>query len=230
MSHLSKTILSKHLFLLHLRVEIFKNSMRIFYMSFKFKTIQSISSGLYKEKGSKFISYAIPVNTVDEIKEVVNQYSNKFSDARHVCYAYMLGPERTTYRSNDNGEPSGTAGKPILGQLNSHQLTDVLIIVIRYFGGVLLGTSGLTNAYKEAAIDAIRNAQLIEVELKTTLSIYFEYVLMNDVMQICKQFNADILSQTFENNCFMKINFKKSEESLVLSKFEKVNGLTLEIT
>ncbi|MFZ4581730.1 MAG: IMPACT family protein [Paludibacter sp.] len=199
-------------------------------MSFKFKTIQTISSGLYKEKGSKFISFAIPVNTVDDIKEIVNQYANRFSDARHVCYAYMLGAERTTYRTYDNGEPSGTAGKPILGQLNSHQLTDTLIIVVRYFGGILLGTSGLTNAYKEAALDAIRNAQQIEVELKMTVAIHFEYILMNEVMIICKQFNAEIITQTFENNCFMKINFKKSDESSVRAKFEKVNGLTLEIT
>jgi uncharacterized YigZ family protein len=198
-------------------------------MSFKFKTIQSISTGLYKEKGSKFISFAIPVNTVDEIKEIVGQYANKFSDARHVCYAYMLGPERTTYRTYDNGEPSGTAGKPILGQINSHQLTDVLIIVVRYFGGVLLGTSGLTNAYKEATIDAIGNAQLIEVELKTTVDIQFEYILMNEVMQICKQFNAEIITQTYENNCFMKINFKKADQSLVLAKLGKINGLTIEI-
>jgi uncharacterized YigZ family protein len=198
-------------------------------MSFKFKTIQSISTGLYKEKGSKFISFAIPVNTVNEIKEIVDQYANKFSDARHVCYAYMLGPERTTYRTYDNGEPSGTAGKPILGQINSHQLTDVLIIVVRYFGGVLLGTSGLTNAYKEATIDAIGNAQLIEVELKMTVAIHFEYILMNEVMQICKQFNAEIITQTFENNCFMKINFKKADESLVVAKLGKINGLTIEI-
>jgi uncharacterized YigZ family protein len=198
-------------------------------MSFKFKTIQSISTGLYKEKGSKFISFAIPVNTVNEIKEIVDQYANKFSDARHVCYAYMLGPERTTYRTYDNGEPSGTAGKPILGQINSHQLTDVLIIVVRYFGGVLLGTSGLTNAYKEATIDAIGNAQLIEVELKTTVDIHFEYILMNEVMQICKQFNAEIITQTYENNCFMKINFKKADQSLVLAKLGKINGLTIEI-
>jgi uncharacterized YigZ family protein len=198
-------------------------------MSFKFKTIQSISTGLYKEKGSKFISFAIPVNTVNEIKEIVDQYANKFSDARHVCYAYMLGPERTTYRTYDNGEPSGTAGKPILGQINSHQLTDVLIIVVRYFGGVLLGTSGLTNAYKEATIDAIGNAQLIEVELKTTVDIQFEYILMNEVMQICKQFNAEIITQTYENNCFMKINFKKADQSLVLAKLGKINGLTIEI-
>jgi uncharacterized YigZ family protein len=198
-------------------------------MSFKFKTIQSISTGLYKEKGSKFISFAIPVNTVNEIKEIVDQYANKFSDARHVCYAYMLGPERTTYRTYDNGEPSGTAGKPILGQINSHQLTDVLIIVVRYFGGVLLGTSGLTNAYKEATIDAIGNAQLIEVELKTTVDIHFEYILMNEVMQICKQFNAEIITQTYEINCFMKINFKKADQSLVLAKLGKINGLTIEI-
>jgi uncharacterized YigZ family protein len=198
-------------------------------MSFKFKTIQSISTGLYKEKGSKFISFAIPVNTVNEIKEIVDQYANKFSDARHVCYAYMLGPERTTYRTYDNGEPSGTAGKPILGQINSHQLTDVLIIVVRYFGGVLLGTSGLTNAYKEETIDAIVNAQLIEVELKTTVDIHFEYILMNEVMQICKQFNAEIITQTYEINCFMKINFKKADQSLVLAKLGKINGLTIDI-
>lgn len=198
-------------------------------MSFKFKTIQSISTGLYKEKGSKFISFAIPVNTVNEIKEIVDQYANKFSDARHVCYAYMLGPERTTYRTYDNGEPSGTAGKPILGQINSHQLTDVLIIVVRYFGGILLGTSGLTNAYKEATIDAIGNAQLIEVELKTTVNIHFEYILMNEVMQICKQFNAEIITQTYENNCFIKLHFKKADESLVLAKLAKINGLTIEI-
>lgn len=197
-------------------------------MAFKFKTIQALSSGIYKDKGSKFISFAIPVTNQEQIKEIVNSYAIEYYDARHVCYAYMLGSERDVFRSNDNGEPSGTAGKPILGQINSHQLTNILIIVVRYFGGILLGTSGLINAYKEAAINAISNAQIIEVELKSTLNLHFEYLLLNDVMGVCKYLNAEINEQIFDNKCFMQISIKMVEEKTAISKFEKIVGLRIE--
>ena len=126
-----------------------------------YKTIKASSNGIYKEKGSKFLSFAFPVSTVEQAKELIDKHKKEYFDARHVCYAYMLGNERDTFRANDDGEPSGTAGKPILGQLNSHQLTDILVIVVRYFGGVLLGTGGLTTAYKEAANDAITNVEIM---------------------------------------------------------------------
>ena len=131
-------------------------------MSDIYKTINSTAEGIYKIKGSKFLSFAIPVQNVDEIKVIVAEYRKQYFDARHVCYAYMLGNERLEFRANDDGEPSGTAGRPILGQINSYELTDVMIIVVRYFGGILLGTGGLVSAYKEAAIEALSQAEIIE--------------------------------------------------------------------
>ena len=161
-----------------------------------FLTLAAPSTGTYTEKRSKFLAFAFPVSTVDDIKALVEEHQKKYYDARHVCYAYMLGHERLVFRANDNGEPSGTAGKPILGQINSNELTDILIIVVRYFGGVKLGTSGLIQAYKAAAAEAIAAAEIVERTVDERIRIHFEYVLMNAVMRVVKEVEPAILSQT----------------------------------
>lgn len=193
-----------------------------------YKTISTPTDGIYKEKGSKFLAFAIPVNTVDEVKEIVKNYRKEYYDARHVCYAYMLGAERKNFRANDDGEPSGTAGKPILGQINSFELTNVLVIVVRYFGGILLGTGGLVVAYKEATVDALKKAEIIEKTVDTIISINFDYVLMNEVMRVIKDTNVQILSQGYENNCNLKLSVRLKEVELLKSKLEKIVGLSIE--
>jgi len=193
-----------------------------------YKTINTPTDGIYKEKGSKFLAFAIPVNTVDEVKEIVKNYRKEYYDARHVCYAYMLGAERKNFRANDDGEPSGTAGKPILGQINSFELTNVLVIVVRYFGGILLGTGGLVVAYKEATVDALKKAEIVEKTVDATISINFDYVLMNEVMRVIKDTNVQILSQGYENNCNLKLSVRLKEVELLKSKFEKIVGLSIE--
>ena len=193
-----------------------------------YKTINTPTDGIYKEKGSKFLAFAIPVNTVDEVKEIVKNYRKEYYDARHVCYAYMLGAERKNFRANDDGEPSGTAGKPILGQINSFELTNILVIVVRYFGGILLGTGGLVVAYKEATVDALKKAEIIEKTVDATISINFDYVLMNEVMRVIKDTNVQILSQGYENNCNLKLSVRLKEVELLKSKFEKIVGLSIE--
>lgn len=187
-----------------------------------YKTIEKQSSGLYKEKGSKFLSFAIPVENIDEIKTILQDYKKEYFDARHVCYAYMLGPDRAEFRSNDDGEPSGTAGKPILGQINSNELTDVLIIVVRYFGGILLGTGGLITAYKEAAADAINNSRIIEKIVKTEITIRFDYLIMNDIMSFVKQMNAEIKHQSFDNECEIKLLIPKSDTEMAKTRLDKM--------
>ncbi len=190
-----------------------------------YKAIAETSEGLYKEKMSKFISFAIPVLTVEEAKEQIEHYNKKYYDARHVCWAYMIGHERTEYRSNDNGEPSGTAGKPILGQINSFELTNILIVVIRYFGGVKLGTSGLIVAYREAAADAIRNNQIIECLVEQDIQIVFEYPYLNQVMRIVKEDNPTIMSQYFDMDCEMTLRIRVSEMERLKARLEKVESL-----
>ena len=194
-------------------------------MSDTYKTISASTEGIYKEKGSKFISFAIPVHSADEVKELIKTYKKEYYDARHVCYAYMLGAERKEWRANDDGEPSGTAGKPILGQINSKGLTDILVIVVRYFGGILLGTGGLTVAYKEVAADALSQAEIIEKTVDETISINFDYVLMNDVMRVIKDTNAQIENQSYGNNCIMKLVIRKHDSELLKSKLEKIMGV-----
>lgn len=190
-----------------------------------YKTIGDLSEGLYKEKMSKFISFAIPVQTVEEAKEQIEYYNKKYYDARHVCWAYMLGHERTDFRSNDNGEPSGTAGKPILGQINSFELTNILIVVIRYFGGIKLGTSGLIVAYREAAADAIRNNTIIECLVEEDVKIAFEYPYMNQVMRIIKEDNPTIIFQYFDMDCEMTLRIRKTELDRLKARLEKVESL-----
>ena len=190
-----------------------------------YKTIKSKSEGTYSELRSKFLAFAHPVTTVDEAMALVEQYQKKYYDARHVCYAYMLGHERLVFRANDNGEPSGTAGKPILGQINSNELTDILIVVVRYFGGVKLGTSGLIQAYRAAAAEAIAAATIIEKTVDEEITIAFEYLLMNQVMRVVKEEEPAILSQTFDNDCQMTLAIRASQMPRLRDRLLKVDGL-----
>lgn len=188
-------------------------------------TISEPSEAIYTEKRSKFIAIALPVRTIEEIKEHIDFYQKKYYDARHVCYAYMLGADRKDFRANDNGEPSGTAGKPILGQINSNMLTDILIVVIRYFGGIKLGTSGLIVAYKAAAAEAIAQAQIIEKTIDEDVAFMFEYPFMNDVMRIVKEEEPEILSQSYDMDCSMTLRIRKSLMPKLQSRLEKVETL-----
>lgn len=187
-----------------------------------YKTIIGVAEGIYTEKRSKFIAIAIPVHTVEEIKQHLDIYQKKYYDARHVCYAYMLGHERKDFRANDNGEPSGTAGKPILGQINSNGLTDILIVVVRYFGGIKLGTSGLIVAYKAAAAEAIANATIIEKTVDDEIAVAFEYPFMNDVMRIVKEEEPEILEQSYDMDCRMKLRIRRSMMGKLRARLEKV--------
>ncbi len=182
-----------------------------------------IGEGYYTEKRSKFLAFAHHVETVDEVKELIAAYRKKYYDARHVCYAYMLGAERTDFRANDDGEPSSTAGKPILGQINSNELTDILIVVIRYYGGVNLGTGGLIVAYKTAAADAIAHSQMEERQVEEIVSYTFTYPMMNDVMRIVKEMNPRIISQTFDNTCELKMSIRKSESDQLRARLKKLS-------
>ena len=192
-----------------------------------YKTIAAPAEGQVTEKRSKFLAFAFPVRTVEEVKELVDAYSKKYYDARHACYAYMLGHERLVFRANDNGEPSGTAGKPILGQINSNELTDILIIVVRYFGGVKLGTSGLIQAYKAAAAEAIAAATVVEKTVDEQIVISFEYVLMNSVMRIVKEEEPAIVSQSFDNDCQMTLSIRASRMPRLRERLEKIDGVRI---
>ena len=187
-----------------------------------YKTITEVSEGTYTEKRSKFIAIALPVRTLEEIKNHLETYQKKYYDARHVCYAYMLGAERKEFRANDNGEPSGTAGKPILGQINSNELTDILVIVVRYFGGIKLGTSGLIVAYKTAAAQALSEAQIIEKTVDEQVTVVFEYPFMNDIMRIVKEESPEILNQSYDMDCVMTLRIRKSQMPRLRMRLEKV--------
>ena len=193
-----------------------------------YKTIVGQAEGIYTEKRSKFIAIALPVRTIDEIKAHLEVYQKKYYDARHVCYAYMLGHERKDFRANDNGEPSGTAGKPILGQINSNELTDILIIVVRYFGGIKLGTSGLIVAYKAAAAEAIAAATIIEKTVDEEVTFYFEYPFMNYVMRIVKEEEPEIISKGYDMDCNMTLRIRQSMMPKLRARLEKVETLRFE--
>jgi uncharacterized YigZ family protein len=192
-------------------------------MSDTYLTISKISEGYYTEKRSKFYAFAHPVETVDEVKDIVAMYRKKFYDARHVCWAYMLGHERIDFRANDDGEPSSTAGKPILGQINSSELTNILVVVIRYYGGVNLGTGGLIVAYRTAAADAIANANIEERLIEQEIVYNYPYIMMNDVMRVVKDMQPRIISQTFDNTCEIKLSIRKSEAPRLKSMLEKLS-------
>ena len=190
-----------------------------------YKTITALAEGIYTEKRSKFIAMALPVRTLEEIKEHLERYQKQYYDARHVCYAYMLGHERKDFRANDNGEPSGTAGKPILGQINSNELTDILIVVVRYFGGIKLGTSGLIQAYKAAAAEAIAAAEVIEKTVDDDVEVAFEYPFMNDVMRIVKEEETQIVSQSYDMDCLMRLRIRRSMMPRLHERLSKVETL-----
>ena len=188
-------------------------------------TISRTSEGIYKEKMSKFLAFAIPVSSVEDVKKQREKYQKEYYDDRHVCWAYMLGSQRTDFRSNDNGEPSGTAGKPILGQINSAGLTDILIVVVRYFGGIKLGTSGLIVAYREAASEAIAANEIIERQVEDEVHFGFEYPLMNEVMRIVKEEGPTIVSQIFDMDCEMTLRIRRSLMDNLKKRLSKVDGV-----
>ena len=191
-------------------------------MSDTYLTIQDKSEGIYTEKRSKFLAFAHPVETIDEIKDLLNDYKKKYYDARHVCYAYMLGPERADFRANDDGEPSSTAGKPILGQINSRELTNILVVVVRYFGGVKLGTSGLIVAYREAATEALSAATVIEKTIEETITFTFPYVMMNSVMRVVKELNPRIVEQKYDETCIITLAIKRSMAPMLEERLNKL--------
>ena len=192
-------------------------------MTDEYRTISGTSEGYYTEKRSKFLAFAHHVEDVAEVKDIVAGYRKKYYDARHVCYAYMLGAKRLEFRANDDGEPSSTAGKPILGQINSNELTNILIVVVRYYGGVNLGTSGLIVAYREAAADALTHATIETRQVEEIVKYSFAYPQMNDVMRIVKDMNPRIVSQTYDNTCEIVLSIRKSEAEQLKSKLAKLS-------
>ncbi|MCR5395044.1 MAG: IMPACT family protein [Bacteroidales bacterium] len=190
-------------------------------------TIAARSEGLYKEKMSKFLSFAEPCSTVEQAKEIVTRYKKEYFDARHVCWAYMLGNERTEFRSNDDGEPSGTAGKPILGQINSFELTNLCVIVVRYFGGIKLGTSGLIEAYRTAAQEALNAAQIEERIIEETLVVHYQYPMMGEAMRIAKEEGANVLAQDFGEDCRLTLSLRRDAMPRMRARYEKTYGISI---
>lgn len=196
-------------------------------MSDTFQTISAPSEGIYREKMSRFLAFAHPVTTADEAKAIVKDYAKKYFDARHVCWAYMIGADRKEFLSNDNGEPSGTAGKPILGQINSFGLTNIVIVVVRYFGGIKLGTSGLIVAYREAAKEALQAADIIECHEETVISFTFPYLAMNDVMRAVKSPDIRICNQQFDNSCLMQVAIRSDFAPTLATRLADISGVSL---
>ena len=196
-------------------------------MDDSYKTIEKTAEGYITERKSKFISYIHPIESEDEVKDIVEEYRKKYYNARHVCWAYMLGATRDNYRANDDGEPSGTAGRPILGQINSNELTNVLIVVVRYFGGTLLGTGGLVRAYKEAAAAAIENAKIVEKTVDDSFILHFDYPLLNEVMRVLNQFESAKWTQNFTETCEMEITIRQSLSKQLAQSLSAIYGVTV---
>lgn len=190
-------------------------------------SIDKVSEGIFKDRGSKFIARAIPVKTEEEVKKIISTYRKEYHDACHHCYAFRVGADKAAYRSSDDGEPSGTAGKPILGQILSNDLTNILIVVIRYFGGTLLGVPGLINAYRTAAAEAIKNANIVEMQISDIYEIHFDYPLMNDVMRIIKESNADIVANNFELSCVCIFRINKSKSNYIYDQFSRLQQASI---
>ena len=190
-------------------------------------TLDRPSEGLFKDRGSKFLSFAFPVRSEEEIKSHLIELRKLHPSARHYCYAFRMGADKQAFRANDDGEPSYTAGKPILGQIQSKDLTNILIVVIRYFGGTLLGVSGLINAYKLSAADAISNASIIEKTVNDIYSISFEYLQMNDAMKVIKDKHLTIISQNFELSCSLTFSVRKNDSTKVIDMMNKIGGLEI---
>ena len=195
-------------------------------MADSYRTITAPSEAIIKEKMSKFLAFAHPVGTREEAKDVIAAYQKKYYDARHVCWAYMLGPAHADFLSSDNGEPSGTAGKPILGQINSLELTDVVVVVVRYFGGIKLGTSGLIATYRQAAREALAGAEIVERHEMADITFTFPFVSMNGVMKLIKTTGASIASQTFDNSCSMTLSIRRDDEDMLRKRLDDIDGLT----
>lgn len=197
-------------------------------MADTYRTIARPCEGLYKEKMSRFLSFAHPVQSVDEAMAVVARYKKEYFDARHCCWAYVIGPDRAAFRSNDDGEPSGTAGKPILGQINSAGLTNVVVCVVRYFGGIKLGTSGLIVAYRTAAAEALNAAEVIEQIVTTRLTVEFPYELMGDAMRVAKDEGADIAAQDFgQDTCRLTLEIRLDGLERLKAKYGLIYGLRM---
>lgn len=192
-------------------------------MNDSYKTIQGTGEGYYTEKRSKFLAFAHHVESAEEVKEIVDSYRKKYYDARHCCYAYMLGADRSAYRANDDGEPSSTAGKPILGQINSKELTNILICVVRYYGGVNLGTGGLIVAYRTAAADAISHCEIVERLVEEQVTFSFSYPMMNGVMRVVKDMDARIVAQKFELSCEVVLSIRKSLAGELRARLKQLN-------
>lgn len=193
-----------------------------------FKTIEEKAEGLYKEKGSKFIAYAYPIVAEEEAKEIVQGLKKEFYDARHHCYAYRIGPKGESFRMNDDGEPSSTAGRPIYGQLLSFDVTNILVVVIRYFGGTKLGVSGLINAYQAATSDALQNSTIVEKTVDITYEAQFGYPMLNEVMKVIKDEQPNIEHQEFDNCCTIRLSIRKSRAEILEGKLKNIEGLSLE--
>ena len=192
-----------------------------------YNTIEKKSKGYFKDKGSKFYSYAFPLQNEDEVKEIIGHLKKEHHSARHHCYAWRLGTENIRFRANDDGEPSSTAGKPILGQLQSFELTNTLIVVVRYFGGTLLGVSGLINAYRNAASDALNNTEILEKVIEKKYKVSFTYNELNEVMQIIKQKNYNIQSTDFQESCSLIFSVRKSEAENAENTFNNLYKVQL---
>lgn len=192
-----------------------------------YKTIKSPAEGLFKDRGSKFFAYAYPIEHENEVKALVDNLKKEHFKAVHHCFAYRLGLDKSHFRVNDDGEPSGTAGKPILNTLLSQEITNILVVVVRYFGGTLLGVPGLINAYKSATSEALALADIIEKTINDVYSISFDFVQMNDVMKVIKEFNLKIRNQTYDNQCTMELEFRKKITNQVIEKLKKIEDIDL---
>ncbi|AHW58486.1 uncharacterized protein, YigZ family [Draconibacterium orientale] len=196
-------------------------------MDDQYKTIETPSTGYFKDKGSKFYSYAYPLKDEEEVKELVAALKKEHHSARHHCYAWRLGTEEIRTRANDDGEPSSTAGKPILGQLQSYELTNILVVVVRYFGGTLLGVSGLINAYRQATVEALNNADILSKLIEIQHELKFEYALLNTVMNKLKQDNYDIVTTDFQESCRLIFKTRKSEAEKAFQSFNEIYGIEI---
>ena len=194
-----------------------------------YKTIEAPGEGSYKEKGSKFIAYAYPVSNEQQIKEIIASLKKEHHSARHHCFAWRLGSDLQLFRLNDDGEPSGTAGKPIFSQIQHYGLTNILIVVVRYFGGILLGTSGLTNAYKQSAVDVLANSTIIEKIVESIIEIKFDYLAMNDLMTVLKEHQIGIKESHYGLDCNVKISVRRQMTNIVLEKLGKISKLNAKI-
>ncbi len=193
-----------------------------------FKTIKTPSEGIFKDKGSKFLAFAYPFENENEVKNIIEPLRKEHFKAVHFCYAYRIGLDKNNYRINDDGEPSGSAGRPILNVLLSKEITNILVVVVRYWGGTLLGVPGLINAYKSATEEAILSAEIIEKTINEVYQITFAYVQMNNVMKVVKDFDLKIRNQQFDNQCVMKIEFRQSIGLQVLGRLKKIEVESLQ--